>query len=108
LQVLIEYLVVGGLVERSGGMLRKRPTATNPEIAEPLPIKEEIAPEIKEAPRSNVKTLFSQTPAGRVQFHIDVDVDMAEFASWQSDRITAFFTGLAQVLAAKADIEKKG
>ena len=31
---------------------------------------------------------------------------MAEFSNWQPDRISAFFGGIAQVLAAKAAIER--
>ena len=43
------------------------------------------------------------TPAeGKVQFHISVRVDMAEFATWKPARIAAFFNGIAQVLATKA------
>jgi hypothetical protein len=30
---------------------------------------------------------------------------MGEFASWEPKRIAAFFNGMAQVLAAKADVE---
>jgi hypothetical protein len=41
-----------------------------------------------------------------VQFHVSVKVDMAEFAGWSADRITAFFGGIAQVLAAKGTLEK--
>jgi succinate-acetate transporter protein len=31
---------------------------------------------------------------------------MGEFSNWQADRIAAFFGGIAQVLAAKAKVEK--
>ena len=43
---------------------------------------------------------------GTIQFHVSVRVDMTEFAGWKADRITAFFGGIAQVLAAKGDLEK--
>ena len=32
---------------------------------------------------------------------------MAEFAGWQPERISAFFSGVAQVLAAKGNVEKE-
>ena len=41
--------------------------------------------------------------ASAIQFSINVQVDMREFAGWTSDRITAFFGGIAAVLAAKGD-----
>ncbi len=38
---------------------------------------------------------------GVVQFHVTVNVSMKQLAGWAPDRITAFFGGVAQVLAAK-------
>jgi hypothetical protein len=32
---------------------------------------------------------------------------MAEFAGWKPERITAFFNGIAEVLKAKANVEKE-
>ena len=55
---------------------------------------------------SAVATMFTQPTEGVVQFHISVKVDMAEFADWSPERITAFFAGIAQVLAAKGKLEK--
>jgi hypothetical protein len=43
---------------------------------------------------------------GSVQFNISVKVDMTEFANWPPDLVTAFFGGIAQVLSAKAAVEK--
>jgi hypothetical protein len=110
LQVLIEYLQVAGLLTRDGGMLRKG-TIEISDVAPAIPPnpspETEVLEEKKEIPRTNVKTAFSQNPAGRVEFNISVQVDMAEFSTWQPDRISAFFGGLAAVLSAKADVEKK-
>jgi hypothetical protein len=50
--------------------------------------------------------MFTQPTEGVVQFHISVKVEMAEFSNWKPDRIAAFFGGIAQVLAAKAAVEK--
>ena len=54
-----------------------------------------------------VTTTFNQAPEGLVQFAVSVRVDMAELSSWRPDRIAAFFAGIAQVLAAKGDVEQK-
>lgn len=41
-----------------------------------------------------------------VSFDISVRVSMAEFATWRPERISAFFGGIASVLAAKGRIEE--
>jgi hypothetical protein len=60
-----------------------------------------------EAPRPtrSVSTGFL-TAGGRVQLHVNIDVSMDEMAGWTPDRISAFFAGLAQVLAAKKGTEE--
>ena len=42
---------------------------------------------------------------GVIQFQVSVKVSMAELSGWSADRITAFFSGVAQVMAAKGKIE---
>lgn len=54
-----------------------------------------------------VQTAFTQAPEGKVQFFVNINVDITEISRWSPDRIAAFFTGLAQVLAAKGSIEKE-
>jgi hypothetical protein len=46
------------------------------------------------------------TTEGAVQFHVAIRVSMQEMSGWTPDRITAFFAGLAQVLAAKKGTEE--
>ena len=58
-------------------------------------------------PGKNVQTALQSTDGG-VTFNVNVQVDMAEFATWRPERISAFFRGIAEVLAAKADVEKGG
>lgn len=43
---------------------------------------------------------------GTIQFHLSVKVNMAEFKGWPPDTVAAFFGGIAQVLNAKAALEK--
>ena len=55
-------------------------------------------------PTRGVSSNFDQgNPEGLLQFAVNVRVDMAEIRTWRPDRIAAFFTGIAQVLAAKGD-----
>jgi hypothetical protein len=37
---------------------------------------------------------------------VNEEISTHEFAGWQVERINAFFTGIAQVLAAKGTMEK--
>jgi hypothetical protein len=37
---------------------------------------------------------------------MNAEISTHEFACWQDERINAFFTGIAQVLAAKGTMEK--
>jgi hypothetical protein len=108
LGLLLDYMSVAGLIKREGGMITLLQSApmSGPDTASPEPTPEvDVAPQ---PPKSTVTTSFSQQPAeGTVQFHVSVSVDMAEFSSWKPDRIAAFFSGMAAVLAAKAGIEKE-
>lgn len=114
LEILLEYLVAAGLVVKENGAMRAVPVG-----AEPAPPREKAGVEMMQpemtvrevqAPRAAVTTAFSQNSegAGLVQFHISVKVDMGEFRTWTPSRISAFFGGIAQVLAAKAALEKEG
>lgn len=38
---------------------------------------------------------------GSIRFSVDVSVDMKELSGWSADRINAFFSGVAQILAAQ-------
>jgi hypothetical protein len=106
LAILLDYLAAGGLISREGGMVRPlQPGA----IAEPeTPAEAVPSGERKEPMRAAVATAFTKDLAeGIVQFNVSVRVNMAEFSTWPSDRIQAFFGGIAQVLAAKSGIEEE-
>lgn len=109
IRILIDYLEAAGLVQRDGDFVRK--AANNPRTAQvqqerpaPQPSAEHREAQLS---RTSVSTVFTQAAEGVVQFHISVKVDMSEFAGWQPERITAFFGGIAQVLAAKGAVEKE-
>jgi hypothetical protein len=107
--MLIEYAVAAALVRRDGTQLSLGEEAsTHP--TEPGPPRQERTSEQRDdspAPRSTaaVATGF-MTTEGAVQFHVSIRVSMQEMAGWTPDRITAFFAGLAQVLAAKKGTEE--
>lgn len=106
IRVLVDYLTASGLIERDGSQVRLRQEASTmgPSAPEPASTPSEAGREIMP---SRITTGFVQPTEGIVQFHVEVKVDMKEFAGWRNDRIAAFFAGVAKVLAAKADIEKE-
>ncbi|HEV2173127.1 MAG TPA: hypothetical protein VGR71_06155 [Nitrospira sp.] len=105
LRTLISYLEVAGLVQRDGTLLRAARTGATsaPTTTDSTPAPQ---PDTQNGAKGAVATSFVNPTAGVVQFHVNVKVDMAEFGGWSADRINAFFGGIAQVLAAKADVEK--
>lgn len=106
IRVLLEYLIAAGLAIRDGEMLKKATLRSVPVSNDPQQVQ---SPDFREpgAARSSVATMFSQAAEGVVQFHITVKVSMSEFAAWKPERISAFFSGIAQVLAAKGSVEKE-
>ena len=112
IEILIEYAIAAGLVKRDGNQLTLGPQASpdgqqTPQSRPEKPMPPE-ASEVRADPSARtpgaVATGFMTTEGG-VQFHVAIKVDMKEMSGWTPDRITAFFSGLAQVLAAKKGTE---
>jgi hypothetical protein len=111
ISLLIDYAEAAGLLRRDGNQLL--PLAV---IEDSMPASAETATRehteqvepIRDGSRTtsgSVGTGFMSTE-GVVQFHVSIRVTMQEMASWSPDRISAFFAGLAQVLAAKHGAEE--
>jgi hypothetical protein len=115
-RILLDWLVLSGVAERDGDFLRRGSNAAPGAAAAPTTVSPQeklpIAPELRDTSprdgqaRSSVNSAFTQMTGGSVQFNISVKVDMTEFANWPPDLVTAFFGGIAQVLSAKAAVEK--
>jgi len=115
LKILIDYLEAANLVRRDNGSIRlvngNAPVPSSSSDEDPQ--KDTTSSGSgdgsgREAPSRNpaLTTSFAQPTQGIINFHVDVRVDMAEFSDWSPERITAFFGGVAQVLAAKSALEK--
>jgi len=116
LRLILDYLEASGLIRREDGRIKAGSKAAS--ASQPVPEKKTVEHEDKkdQAPVSphaslsptagRVNTAFTQPTQGVVNFHIDVRMDMTEFAGWTPDRIAAFFNGIALVLSAKAGVEK--
>ena len=110
LSMVIDFAVLSGIVARSGTQLVAATTTTPASGADQE--SGSIAPVVAERPKAGshkegVSTDFSQDPTeGYVEFHVNVKMRTTEFATWRPERISAFFGGIAQVLAAKGRIEE--
>ena len=111
LRALIEFLVAGGVVYGEAGQVKlPKSVAAIDTAPQAQRTEEERPPESGSGIRTGrVNTAYAaQAPGGGVDFNINVHVDMTEFGEWRPERITAFFRGIAEVLSAKADVEKGG
>jgi hypothetical protein len=126
LQQILAFLEVSGLIERDGSTVRVGPVTQigSPDTpAEELPASPEDrattdVPAASEQTAASARpgqtgltasplsTGFTQHPEGILRFHVSVNVEMSELADWKPDRIAALFGGIAQVLAAKANVER--
>lgn len=117
LRILIEYLDAVGLVVREGNQIRlnrsvaETATATEEDAMGTQPAAAAPTVDASAAPLAErghgVATSFNSSLAsGVIQFNIDVRVDLKEMSGWRPDRIAAFFSGIAQVVAAKGALEK--
>jgi hypothetical protein len=106
LQMLLGFLDLTGIVVCENGEIRlNRETGETEKTITPPGA--EATPTVEQ-----VTTAFAQKnatsaglSAGAINFEIKVNVGMAELSGWSADRITAFFSGVAKVMAAKADAE---
>lgn len=110
LKMLLEFLETTGVIVREGTMLRNATSSASapatvdqrpPEMKSPDIQTPEASPRVPK-----LSTAFAQMGEGAMRFNVSFTVDMAEMANWKADRIAAFFNGIAQVLAAKAEVEK--
>ena len=115
LDILIEYLQGAGLVRRDGNMVyADQPSSTGTALLPASVTVVGATPTERENKDAGIPTRtatlttgFIKPTEGTVQFHVSVKVDMAEFGGWPADRISSFFAGIAQVLAAKGALEKQ-
>lgn len=102
LRILLEYLVAAELIVFDGNLVKAVHTSTH----QHEPAKKESAPtgpiSTATAPTGPTGPIGSSTRDGIINFHIDLRIEMAEVVKWPPEKITAFFAGIAQVMAAKA------
>lgn len=93
LKTLLDYLEASGLIVRDGGQVK-------------MPLRQQEDQPIGKSPINTAKVeqreISSGAASGRIQINVAIDLDTTQIAGWPPDRITAFFGGLAQVIAAKS------
>lgn len=112
LKMVIDYLESVGIVACEDGTIRlaqdePRASEEAPMPSSPHPTAHADSNGSANHRTAQVATSFSREGQGALDLNIRINVDMAELAKWSPDRITAFMSGLAQVLAAKGEMEKK-
>jgi hypothetical protein len=107
IKMLLEYLIAAGVAQRDGDFIKSaKPVFEFGPSANPPPEQPRSSePEVTAPAKQNIATAYAASPEGGISFHISVKVNMEQFATWKPERITAFFAGIAQMLAAKAKIE---
>lgn len=105
LKTLLDYLQAAGSIEKEGSLIR---VARSEQGA---PQDEKSEPARQEPPPSNGSgraDFIQDSQAQVMRFNVSFDISMAEISRWPPDRISAFFSGIAAVMAAKGGIEKGG
>jgi len=109
LRVLLDYMEASGLIVRENELVRlAKDVILELPPERPAPTLDTTTPDKPAQPPPHVppsvRTPLPSTDG--LEFSVSVKVDMAEIAGWEPARITAFFGGIAQVLAAKGALDK--
>jgi hypothetical protein len=98
----LSYLEAAGLISWEGTQITQILSSHQSDASSHSKERESVAPK-----GSAVTSVFTQSMEGLVQFNVSVKVNMSEFSGWHPDRISRFFSGIAEVLAAKGAMEKE-
>lgn len=108
LELLLEFTIACGLVQREGRLIRQAQPVGGTRVEEEPKDDPAHKPEVKrDVPPAGMVSMFRKDDTeGMVSFDVSVRVNMSDFAGWRPERISAFFGGIASVLAAKGRIEE--
>src|SRR5690606_4732850 len=109
LRLLLEWLSFGAVIERDGGNIKIGPFGRGDNTIERATEAPAAAPTstVNAPSKGAVSTSFDSAggAAGGLNLTVQINVDMAAMATWPPSVVTAFMTGLAQVISAKAAAE---
>jgi hypothetical protein len=96
---ILEYLETATLIVRDGGAIKRGPGAANEQ--------EQKTPPTPEVATAREKPPQTEKPVGPgIAFDVSIQVSMDEIGRWSPDQIKTFFSGLADVIAAKARVQE--
>ncbi len=105
LRMLLDYCEASGILSRAGGQLAAIEQTDSKQATAPAST---TAAAISTPTQSPMRFAGGPIPSGNltpqngaINLQIAVDVNLAEMRDWSPERITAFFGGIAQILAAK-------
>ncbi|MCC8983085.1 hypothetical protein [Bradyrhizobium acaciae] len=115
LRILIDFCESAKIIERANGALKLLPVSAQAHEGEsaswpfqtqetelpPSPLPPPPPPLPTFTPPPSASPMSAPQNAGGIGLDVSINVSMAEMKDWSPERITAFFTGIAQVLAAK-------
>lgn len=111
LAMVLDYLAVSGVIRRDGHQIASVSASAPPANGEHPSLRAQSEPEALNPIPNDVPLRTESVQGlgmGGVSFTVSIKVDATEIARWSPDRITAFFSGLAQVLAAQRQGEGGG
>jgi hypothetical protein len=102
LGTLLEYLQVGGLIRREGGAVRltQEPESPAPKSQREAPPADPPQEQPPAPPPAQAVVQEHRPNLDGVSFSVTINVSVEKMKGWSADRIGAFFSGLAQVIAA--------
>ena len=104
LKMLLNYLTRTGLVRQDGDKLTWIRKGHDTSESKPTPPTEKPRPSFGGGSHAEQPPIGGQ---GGINFSVNIAVSAADIGRWSPERIQAFFSGLAAVLAAKAGMEDK-
>jgi hypothetical protein len=105
LRILLDFCEASGIISRANGQLTLGAISGPEDLERPLdsppqPESPQAIPQSSYRPAMAPANNASQQ-AGAVHLDFSIHIDLAEMRDWSPDRISSFFSGIAQILAAK-------
>lgn len=107
IRMLLNYALSSGVIRKEADRLYWNKQSHEPARDE-MPHRHQDQQGLKPAPLPPQQQAAPVTGQdGAIHFNVSVNISMEELSKWPADRLTAFFTGLAQVISAKGEREGK-
>lgn len=100
LRILLDFCEAAGIIARANGQITLAAVIGPPDLERSLDSPAVVDP-VTEPKPTPLDQPTKRTSDGGITYDVSISVSMAEMKDWTPDRITAFFAGIAQVLAAK-------